>query len=60
MHLTLDEKKTINSSFGRAALGVSQARAPTWGHLTLGLPALALGQTHAPRGAAAALPKAHS
>ena len=53
-------KKMINSSFGGAALDVSQARAPTWGHLTLGLPALALGQTHAPRGAAAALPKAHS
>jgi len=32
------------------ALGVSQACAPTWGHLALGLPALSLGQTRAPRG----------
>jgi len=38
------------------ALSVSQARAPTWGHLAPGLPSLALGQTKAPRGAEASLP----
>ena len=33
------------------ALGGSQARAPMWGHLALGLSALAQGQTRTPRGA---------
>jgi len=32
------------------ALGVSPACGPTWGHLALGLPALSLSQTRAPRG----------
>jgi len=50
----------VNSSFGGAALSVSQAHAPTWGHLALGLLNLVLGQTHAPRGATAALPRAHN
>jgi len=35
---------------------VIHARAPTWGHLAPGLPALALGQTGVPRGAEAGLP----
>jgi len=30
-------EKMITSSFDGAALGVSQARAPTWGHLAPGL-----------------------
>jgi len=39
----------VTSSFGGAALGVSQARAPTWGCLTLGLPCPCPGYQPSPR-----------
>ena len=42
------------------ALGKRQARGLTWGHLLLRLYALALGQTSAPRGAGADLPRTHN
>jgi len=61
------DEKMVTSSFGWAALGVSQAHAPTWGHLTLGLtcpcamsgPSATCPHTGTP-GAWAALPRAHS
>jgi len=43
----------VGADFPRSG---SQARAPTWGHLALGLPALLWGQTRAPRGTRTGLP----
>jgi len=42
------EEKMVSSSFGGAALGVSQTRAPMGGHLTLGLTCPCAGSSSSP------------
>jgi hypothetical protein len=42
------EKKMVTSSFGGAALGVSQTRVPMGGYLTLGLTCLCAGLSSSP------------
>jgi hypothetical protein len=42
------EEKMVSSSFGGAALGVSQTRAPMGGHLTLGLTYPCAGSSSSP------------